>query len=437
MSGKLSRRELLRSATWAGVGIWAWRHRPAWPQAASPNERLNIAGIGVGGRGLDNVVGCASENIVALCDVDESRAGPAFERFPQARRFKDFRRLFDEMANEIDAVVISTPDHTHAIPAAIAMALGKHCYCEKPLTHSVYESRYLLELAAKKQVATQLGTQIHAGDNYRRVVELVQTGAIGPVGEVHVWFGGGIGGMDRPKETPPVPPGLDWDLWLGPAPYRPYHPAYVPFGWRAWWDFANGTLGDFGCHYMDLAFWALELSHATRVAASSPLKPHPETTPPVLTVVYEFPARGDKPPVRLTWYHGGGNRPEVPELKDPQNWPNAVLFVGSEGKLIADYGKHRLLPEEKFADFKRPEPFIPPSIGHHREWIEACKGGPKASCDFSYSGPLNESVLLGNVSFRAQSPLEWDWKSLKATNCPAADQFIRREYRAGWKLEVA
>ncbi len=436
MFGRTSRREILRNVTYAGIGIWAFRNRPAWPQASSPNERLNIAGIGVGGRGLDNIRACQSENIVALCDVDEKRAGPAFEQFPQARRFRDFRVMFDQMAKEIDAVVVSTPDHTHAIPAAMAMRLGKHCYCEKPLTHSVYECRYLTELAAKMKVATQLGTQIHAGDNYRRVVELVQSGAIGEIREVHVWFAGGYGGMDRPKDQPPIPEGLDWDLWLGPAPYRPYHPAYVPAGWRAWWDFGNGTLGDFGCHYMDLPFWALKLSHPVRVAASSPLPPHPETTPPVLTVVYEFPARGDLPPVTLTWYNGSNNRPEVPDIKDPNRWPNGVLFVGSKGKLVADYGKHQLLPEEAFADFKRPEPFIPPSIGHHQEWIRACKTGEKTTCDFGYSGPLTEAVLLGNVSFRVQSPLEWDWKNLKATNCPEADRFTRREYRRGWKLEA-
>lgn len=435
MKSNLSRRHFLRNTSIAGIGIWAFRSRPAWPQAASPNERLNIAAIGVGGRGFDNVIGCESENIVALCDVDQRQAGRAFERFPNARRFRDFRKMFDEMASQIDAVVVSTPDHTHAIPAAIAMRLGKHCYCEKPLTHSVYEARYLTELAARMKVATQLGTQIHAGDNYRRVVELIQTGAIGPVQEVVVWFAGGIGGMDRPKEEPPVPPELDWDLWLGPAPYRPYHPAYVPGGWRSWWDFGNGTLGDFGCHYMDLPFWALGLTHPVRVEASSPLKPHPETTPPLLTVNYEFPARGDLPPVRLTWRHGPGNRPAVPELSDPDNWPNAVLFIGTKGKLIADYGKHRLLPEDKFADFKRPEPFIAPSIGHHREWIKACKTGEKTTCDFSYSGPLTETVLLGNVSFRVQSALEWDWKNLKAPNCPAAEAFIRRPYREGWSLE--
>ena len=436
MNTKISRREILRNATYAGIGIWAFCHRPVWPQAASPNERLNIAGIGVGGRGLDNIQACSRENIVALCDVDEKRAAPAFERFPQARRFRDFRVMFDQMANQIDAVVVSTPDHTHAIPAAIAMRLGKHCYCEKPLTHSVYESRYLAEIAAKMKVATQLGTQIHAGDNYRRVVELVQSGAIGEIREVHVWFAGGYGGMDRPKDQPPVPEGLDWDLWLGPAPYRPYHPAYVPGGWRAWWDFGNGTLGDFGCHYMDLPFWALQLSHPVRVAASSPLPPHPETTPPVLTVVYEFPARGDLPPVTLTWYNGSNNRPEVPEIKDPNRWPNGVVFVGSKGKLVADYGKHQLLPEEAFADFKRPEPFIPPSIGHHQEWIRACKTGEKTTCDFAYSGPLTEAVLLGNLSFRVQSPLEWDWKNLKASNCPEAERFVRREYRSGWQLEA-
>ncbi len=429
-----TRRHWLRNTVYAGVGIWALKGRLAWPQAEAPNERLNIAGIGVGGRGADNVHGCNSENIVALCDVDEKRAGPTFEKYPQAKRYRDFRKLFDEMADKIDAVVISTPDHTHAAPAAQALRLGKHVYCEKPLTHSVYETRVLTQLATEKKLATQLGTQIHAGDNYRRIVELVQSGAIGEVREVHVWFPGGYGGMDRPTDTPPIPPGLDWDLWLGPAPYRPYHPTYVPGGWRAWWDFANGTLGDFGCHYMDLPFWALKLSHPVTIEATSPLSPHPETTAHVLTVRYEFPNRGDLPPVTMTWYNGNGNRPEVPELKDADQWSAAVLFVGSTGKLVADYTRHRLLPEEKYAEFVRPEPSIPPSIGHHQEWIRACKTGEPALCDFSYSGPLTETVLLGNVSYRAQSKLVWDAGNLRATNCPAAEQFIRREYRAGWEL---
>jgi len=269
MSKQFTRREMLRNSALAGIGVWS-SGRSGRAENASPNEKLNIAGIGIGGRGAANVNGVAGENIVALCDVDENRSAATFKRFPKAKKYKDFRRMLDELENQIDAVVIGTPDHTHAPPAAMAMKMGKHCYCEKPLTHSVYETRVLRELARKNKLVTQLGTQIHAGENYRRVVELIRSGAIGPVGEVHVCFGRGRGGMDRPKETPPVPPTLDWDLWLGPAPYRPYHPCYVPANWRSWWDFANGTLGDFGCHYMDLRCIRKPPRRRLRSATNSP-----------------------------------------------------------------------------------------------------------------------------------------------------------------------
>ncbi len=433
MSNRLTRRQMLRNTTFAGIGIWI-SSRAAGGEAESPNEKLNLAGIGVGGRGAGDVNGCASENFVALCDADDRRAAATFEKYPNAKKYRDFRKMLDEMDKQIDAVVIGTPDHTHAPPAAIAMRMGKHCYCEKPLTHSVYETRVLTELAHKNKLATQLGTQIHAGDNYRRVVELVQSGAIGPVRQVEVQFPGGLGGQDRPTDTPPVPEGLDWDLWLGPAPYRPYHPAYVPGSWRAWWDFANGTLGDFGCHYMDLPFWALKLKYPTTIEAEAPVPPHPETAAPVLTVRYEFPARGDLPPVTMTWRNGGDNLPPIVKEKNLPNWGAAVLFVGEKGMLLADYSKHQLLPEDQFADFQPPEQTIPKSIGHHQEWIRACKTGEPSTCNFDYSGPLTETVLLGNVSYRAQSKLQWDAAHLKATNCPDADKFIRREYREGWEL---
>jgi hypothetical protein len=423
---------MLRNSALAGIGVWI--SGTAARGGESPNEKLNLVGIGVGGRGGSDVNGCKSENFVALCDVDDRRAAKTFEQHPKAKKFRDFRKMLDEMDKQIDAVVIGTPDHTHAPPAAMAMRMGKHCYCEKPLTHSVYETRVLTELAHKNKLATQLGTQIHARDNYRRVVELVQSGAIGPIRQVEVQFPGGRGGQDRPKETPPVPEGLDWDLWLGPAPYRPYHPCYVPGNWRDWWDFANGTLGDFGCHYMDLPFWALKLKYPTRVEAEAPVPPHPETAAPVLTVRYEFPARGDLPPVTMTWRNGAGNVPPIIEEKKLPNWGAAVLFVGEQGMLLANYTKHQLLPEDRFADFQPPEPTIPKSIGHHQEWIRACKTGEPTTCNFGYSGPLTETVLLGNVSYRVGSKLEWDAAKLKATNCPEADELIRREYREGWEL---
>jgi len=402
-------------------------------ESKSPNEKLNIAGIGVGGRGAADVKGVDDENIVALCDVDQMRAAGTLNRFPNAKKYRDFRKMLDEMDKQIDAVVIGTPDHTHAPPAAMAMRMGKHCYCEKPLTHSVYETRVLTELARENKLATQLGTQIHAGDNYRRVVELVQSGAVGEIRQVEVWFPGGRGGMDRPTETPPVPPTLDWDLWLGPAPYRPYHPAYVPGNWRSWWDFANGILGDFGCHYMDLPFWALNLRYPKTVEAQGP-PPHPETAAPVLTVRYEYPARGDLPPVTLTWRNGSGNIPPIVKEQAVPNWGAAVLFVGDKGMLLANYGKRLLLPEAKFADFQPPDPTIVKSIGHHKEWVEACKTGSPTTCNFDYSGPLTETALLGDVSYRIQSKLDWDAENLKATNCPEADKYIRREYREGWTL---
>ncbi|MBC8876150.1 MAG: Gfo/Idh/MocA family oxidoreductase [Planctomycetes bacterium] len=439
MSNLITRREMLRTATVA-AGVWTATGSLARAQTNSPNEKLNIAGIGVGGRGAADVNGAAHENLVALCDVDEKRAEATFKRYPKARQFKDFRKMLDEIHGQIDAVVIGTPDHTHAPAGVMAMKLGKHCYCEKPLTHTVYEARMMADVARENKLVTQLGTQIHAGTNYRRVVELVQSGAVGAIREVHVWLGANFAGPpkptdtsqpDAPTDTPPVPETLDWDLWLGPASYRPYHPKYAPFAWRYWWNFANGQLGDFFCHYCDLAFWALKLQHPTSVEAEGPV--HPESAARWTIAKQEYPARGDLPAVTLNWYNGGPYPAFVKEQKIPQ-WGSAVLFIGSDGMLLSDYGRHQLLPEEKFADFKRPDPFIPDSIGHHREWTEACKTGGPTTCNFDYSGALTEAALLCNVALRSGKKFNWDAKNLKAINCPEADAFIRREYREGWTL---
>lgn len=428
---RFHRRAVLRSGALAVAGIFVSRGRaPAGER--SPNEKLDIAIVGCGNRGEANLDGVSSENIVALCDVDDRLAAKAFERFPGAKRYRDFRKMLDEVGSKIDAVVVSTPDHTHAVAAAAAMRLGKHCYCEKPLAHTVEEVRTLRTIAREKKLVTQLGTQIHAEANYRRAVELVRSGAIGAVRDVHVWLGGSYAGKDRPAETPPVPPELDWDLWLGPAPERPYHPCYAPGGWRSWWDFGSGALGDFGCHYMDLAFWALELRAPTRVEAEGP-PVHPEGTPAWLVVRYEFPARGELPPVRLTWYDGGKKPTLVTEGKVPA-WGSAVLFVGEKGMLIADYGNRKLLPEAEFRDFRPPEPSIPDSIGHHREWIAACKTGGPTTCGFDYSGALTEAVLLGVAAYRSGKAFEWDADSLRAKGLPEADRFIRGAPRRGWSL---
>jgi len=445
MPRRISRRRFLKVSAVAGASVVCTGPVVMAPAAAPPNEKLDIAVIGVGGRGAANLRGVSGENIVALCDIDAHRLAGTAKQFPRAKTYADFRKMLDETGARIDAVVVSTPDHTHAPAAALALRMGMHCYCEKPLTHSVHEARTVADLARRSKRATQIGTQIHAGDNYRRVVELVRRGAVGPIRRVHVWSSASYGGQDRPKETPPVPEHINWDLWLGPAPERPYHPCYLPGRWRGWWDFGTGAIGDFGCHYMDLPFWALGLRYPTSVEADGP-PVHPETTPRWLVVRYEFPARGNLPPVELTWYDGG-KRPltllkqdglvKAETLATPMNparWSSGVLFLGDKGMLLADYTRHLLLPETRFAGLTPPAPTIPKSVGHHREWIEACKTGRATTCHFGYSGPLTETALLGTVALRAGDKLAWDPLALKATNCPEADRYIQRPYRRGWTL---
>jgi predicted dehydrogenase len=437
MPDPLNRREFLRTATCTGAGLLILSS-PQSLRGTPANDRLNIAAIGVGGRGAANLDGVAGENIVALCDVDQEQAAAAYARFPQARRYRDFRRMFDEMADQIDAVVISTPDHVHAAAGLWAMRLGKHCYCEKPLAYSVHEARAMAQLSEEKKLVTQMGTQIHAGTNYRRVVELVQTGAIGTIRDVHVWLGADFSGPplptdrsqpDAPTGTPDVPDTLDWDLWLGPAAYRPYNPGYLPGAWRYWWNFGNGQLGDFYCHYCDLPFWALGLKHPVTIEATGPI--HPESTARWTIARQTFPARGPLPPVGLHWYHGGAHPDFITEKAIPQ-WGNAVLFVGSLGMLIADYDRHLLLPEDAFIDHVPPSPYIPPSIGHHREWIEACKTGSATTCPFAYSGALTEAALLCNVALRTGRRLTWDAANLEAIDCPEANALLRRTNRESW-----
>jgi predicted dehydrogenase len=433
------RRFFLSSAAAAAAGFFAAPLR-AGDKKPSANDRLHVGVIGVCNQGhydLSNVHQAGAE-IVALCDVDEDRSAPVRGQFPKASFDVDFRRLLDRKG--IDAVVVATPDHTHAVATMAALKSGRHVYCEKPLTHDVAEARLVAETAARLKRVTQMGTQIHASGNYRRVVELVQGGAVGPVREVHVWCEKSWGGGDRPRETEPVPPGLHWDLWLGTAPERPYYHGpdkkgfgvYEPFNWRRWWDFGGGTLADMACHFMDLPFWALKLRHPTRVSAEgAPL--NPETAAVWLTVSYEFPARGDLPPVKLTWYDGG-KRPRLVTEGQAPGWRNGVLFVGDKGILIADYDNRKLLPEKQYEGFVPPKPSIPDSVGHHKEWVEACKGGGATTCNFDYAGALTEAVLLGNVSYRLGKPLDWDARNLRATNAPEAEKFLRRQYRKPWTL---
>ena len=422
---------------------------PAFLRGQNLNSKLNVAIIGAGGRGGSNMgeIG-RSENIVAVCDVAEVALDAAQKKYPQAKRFTDFRKLY-EIEKEFDAVAVSTCEHTHAFATLPALNLGKHVYCEKPLTYNIWEARIIREAAAKAKVATQMGTQIHAGDNYRRVVELVQGGAIGPVSEVHVWVGRAWGRqsaeassrnhdivnvLERPTETSPTPKGLDWDLWVGPAPLRPFNDVYFPGPkWYRWWDFGTGTMSDLGSHWNDLPFWALQLQSPLSIEASGP-PPHPEIAPASMRAIYEYGARGTLPPVRLTW-HQGEDKPEIWTSGGIPQWDSGVLFIGSNGRmLLSGYDQHRLLPEPQFVDFKRPDPFIPKSIGHHAEWIHACKTGASTTCNFQYAGWLTEANHLGNVAYRAGQKLMWNSAKLQVTNTRGADRFIRREYRKGWKL---
>ena len=402
------------------------------PRKLSANEKLNIGFIGVNNRAREDLLEVAktNENVAALCDVDENYLSRASKDFPNAKTYTDFRRLIDQP--DLDAIVVATPDHIHAVAAVAALNSGRHCYCEKPLARTISEVRAITVAAAKNKRVTQIGTQIHALSNYRRVVELVQSNVIGDVKEVHVWVNVTYGGKKWPTEFPPVPAGLHYDLWLGPVQEVPYSPAWVPFAWRNWWHFGGGALGDFGCHYMDLPFWALGLKYPLSAEAEGPER-DPESTCPWLIVRYQFPGlKGGKEPLPLTWYHGG--RQPSPDVLAPDlanKWKSGVLFIGSKGRLIADYTRHDLMGVE------RPEELpikIPESIGHHKEWTEACKTGGKTTCSFDYSGPLTETALLGNVAYRTGKKIEWDAKHLKATNTSEAEQYIQHRYRKGWSL---
>ncbi|MEW6306991.1 MAG: Gfo/Idh/MocA family oxidoreductase [Verrucomicrobiota bacterium] len=440
---RLSRRQFTKAAL-ASTALFA---APAFLRGQNLNSKLNIAMIGSGGRGNANLKGAATENIVALCDVNYDNLEAAAAKHPLARKEVDFRKLFDH-AKEFDAVMVSTCEHTHAFATMLALKHKKHVYCEKPLTHNVYEARKIREAAANAGVATQMGIQIHATENYRRVVELIQDGVIGPVREAHVWVSRAWGLQskeaaernkdrvyvtERPTESMPVPPGLHWDLWLGPAPFRPFHEVYFPGPkWYRWWDFGNGTMSDLGSHWNDLSFWALQLKAPLTIESFGP-PPHPEIAPASMRAVYEYGKRGDLPPVRVTW-HQGEEKPEIWKENGIPQWTNGTLFIGSKGMLLSDYGKHVLLPEKDFVDFKAPELRMPKTASHHAEWIAACKGEGKALANFEYSGWLTEANHLGNVAYRTGKKLQWDPVKLRAKNAPEADKFIKREYREGWVL---
>ena len=433
MPKRIQRRQMLRGSAVAAAGFWLCDKRAA-VGGTGPNEKLNIAVIGVGGQGrwnLNHIV-ATGQNVVALCDVDDKKAGNAYEKVSKAKKFYDYRVMFDRMEKEIDAVVVSTPDHTHFHSAMLAMGMGKHCYCEKPMAHAVAEVRAMTELAAEKRLATQLGMQRHAMSNMHRVVELIQAGAIGAVGECHAWVGGDRGMPEVPTQFPPVPKHLKWDLWQGPAAARRYSPEYVPYKWRFWWDYGTGETGNWGCHVLDIPYWALGLRYPTKVFASGPPL-DAERTPKSMTTRFEFPAAEDRGPVTLHWYHSK-NGPDVLAKHKLPHLKTGVLFVGSEGMLLCGFNTLKLYPESKFADYKRPAQTIPDSPGFHAEWVNACKGEKPATCNFDYSGPLAETVLLGNLAYRVGRNFDWDAAKLKAVGCEKAEPLIHPTYRKGGEI---
>ena len=417
-----------------------------------PSEKLNIAGVGIGGQGASDLNDMSSQNIVALCDVDWGYAAKTFNKYPKAKRYKDYREML-EKEKGIDAVIIATPDHNHAIVTAAAMKHGKHVYCQKPLTRTVREARIITRIARETKVVTQMGNQGMAFEGNRLLKEWIWGGVIGAVREVHVWSDrpthrgkmplGWPQGVDRPGDTPAVPSTLDWDLWLGPAPWRPYHPDYVPFKWRGWWDFGSGGLGDMGIHNLAPVFSALKLGPPTSVSATS-TPVFKETVPIAAIVHFDFAARGEMPPVKVHWYDGGllPERPEELELDRPLDAEDGTIFVGEKGKiLVRGWGGEspRLIPEARHRDFQFPPKTLPRSVGHHQEFIQACKTGTPTESSFAFSGPLTEAVLLGSVAIRMGKQLNgerllWDSANLKIPNSAEAESLLHYPYRKGWAL---
>ena len=442
----ISRRHFLAATTAAAVTIVP-RHVLGGSQHTAPSAKLHIAGIGVGGMGRSNLSQLESENIVALCDVDHAYAAETFKKYPQAKVYTDYREMLDK-EKSIDAVLIATPDHTHAVISMEAMRRGKHVYCQKPLTHDVYEARMLAKTARETGVTTQMGIQGHSGEGIRLISEWIADGAIGEVHEVDAWcslsyypFGHAYWSSKwsrRPEDTPPVPTALNWDLWLGPAPQRPYHPAYHPAVWRCWWDFGCGMMGDRGAHTLDPVVWALKLGYPTSIEATS-LDLNPDTHPIASIVIYQFPAREGFPPLKLTWYDGL-RPPRPPELEDGRQMGHTeggALFKGTKGKLVGGvYGESpRLIPESRMKEYQLPPKTIPRVEGsHEQDWVRACKSGRRAGADFEYSALLTEICLLGNVARRVDARIEWDGPNMKVTNLPEAQKYIQTPYREGWKL---
>ncbi|MBN2315180.1 MAG: Gfo/Idh/MocA family oxidoreductase [Sedimentisphaerales bacterium] len=448
---RISRRQFMGAA----AAVAAFTYVPKRVVAGTAGNKLNIAGIGVGGRGASDLKGVESENIVALCDADLNRAKDTIKKYSSAKVYRDFRKMLEKEARNIDAVVIGAPDHIHAPAAIMAMKMGKHVYCEKPMAHTIYEARRMTEVAKETGVVTQMGNQGHAGDGLRLYKEYIQDGAIGEIKEVHVWSDrAGTAerpwwpqGIGRPKGSIPVPETLDWDLWLGPARWRPYakfpngrggEATYCPFNWRGWWDFGCGAIGDMAVHNADPAFFALDLDAPTAVEAETS-GVNDETLPIWNIIRFEFPAKGNRPAIKMTWYDGGKLPPRPRDLDEGLKLGgNGILFVGEKSSLMGGghAGTPRIIPEAKRKEYGRPPKTLPRSPGHHQEWIDACKAGKPedAKSGFWYAGPFVEALLVGNLAVRLQQRVEWDSKTMRSPNCPEADNYITKFYRVGWSV---
>ena len=443
----ISRRQFVATTAMASSFLLVSRHVVAGSGEAAPSAKLNIAGIGIGGMGANNLLNLASQNIVALCDVDLNYAAKTIAKYPKAKVWTDYREMLEKQ-KDIDAVLIATPDHTHAVIAMAAIKAGKHVYCQKPLCHDLYEARMLTQAAAESKVATQMGIQGHSSEGFRLICEWIWAGAIGEVREVDAWcsltyypwghaYWSSKWGAARPTDTPPLPDKLNWDLWLGPAPERPYHPAYHPSVWRCWWDFGNGMMGDRGAHSLDSVVSSLKLGPPTSVEATS-CGLNPDTHPLSAIVTFQFPAREGLPPVKLTWYEGT-RPPRPPQLEDGHDLPDqgGVIFKGSKGALMCGvYGDSpRLIPETAMQAYQRPPKTLPRIKGSHEmSWVNAAKAGVQPGAHFGYSGPLTETCLLGNIAKRVDARIDWDAANLKITNLPDANKYVRAEYRKGWTL---
>ncbi len=452
----LTRRAFLGTAAGAAAGMMVVpRHVLGGPGYVAPSDKLNIGCVGVGGKGFSDTQAASTEAIVALCDVDDEKMADflksdqhSTERkamYEKAAKYRDWRKMLDA-EKSLDAITVSTPDHNHAIIAMAAMKMGKHVFIQKPLTHTIKEARLLAEEAGKRNLVTQMGNQGHSQEGARLICEWIWDGAIGEVGEAHVWTNRPIWpqGIDAPKEIPSVPPNLDWDVWLGPAPWRPYHPTLCHFVWRGWWDYGTGAIGDMGAHLIDQPFWALKLGHPTSVQASAS-KFTKDSYPVAEIVTYKFPARGKMGPAKMVWYDGGlmPTRPDLAYLEDGRLMGDdggGVLFIGSKGMIVCStYGANpRILPEKLMQDYKRPAKTIPRSPGIMEEWVAAIKAGKKSTTDIpAYSDPLTEVMLLGNVALRfkdAKVALQWDPVKMEFPNLPEANPFVHKEYRMGWSL---